>query len=165
MRLSKTWKYRSLFGVLFTALSVGIAAYAYAVTLTSAGEKAFATMLVMPSLEIQKYSELRFRSAPPGSGAEVISPRARAGAGGVKVVGFPNQAYTVFFPKAVDLVGSNPERSVKVTDFTSYPDAGTGLLGTQGQLENKVGATRNQLAIDMPSGVYEGNYTLTVAFP
>lgn len=165
MRLSKIRKFRSLSAVLFTALSVGIAAYAYAVTLTSAAEKAVVTMLVMPSLQIEKYSELTFRAARPGAQAEVISPRARGGAGGIKVVGFPNQAYTVFFPKAVDLVGTNPERSVKVTDFTSYPEAGSGLLGTHGQLENKVGATRNELEIDLPSGNYEGNYTLTVAFP
>ncbi len=165
MRLSKPRKFRTLLVVTFAALSVGIATYAYAVTLTTAREKALVTMLVMPSLQIEKYSELKFRSARPGAQAEVISPRARGGAGGVKVVGFPNQAYTMFFPQTVNLFGTNPERSVTVSDFTSYPEAGTGLLGTQGQLENKVGATRNELAIDLPSGVYEGNYTLTVAFP
>jgi hypothetical protein len=167
MRTLNKGTLRALCAFGFTVAVVGITTYAYAVTLTSAGTKAQARALILPALVIQKYSDLSFGSAAPGAKAEVISPRSNQGAGGVKVVGYPNQAYTVFLPTSVDLLapGQSAERSVKITDFTSYPEVGTGLLGSAGQLENRLGATRNALALDFPSGLYEGNYTLTIAFP
>lgn len=158
----------SILGVCVSVVAlIGATTYAYAMTLRTASTKAQARAVVLPALVIQKYSELTFHNAAPGAKAEVISPRSNGGAGGVKVVGYPNQAYTVFLPNLVNLTmpGRETGGTVKVTDFTSYPDLGMGLLGTGGQLENRLGATRNEIPRDLPSGAYVGDYTLTVAFP
>jgi hypothetical protein len=157
---------RTIWSAASISVLVALTTMAYAVTFKSASEKAMIRMLVLPTLKIEKYSDMSFRNASPGAKAEVISPH-RAGAAGLKVVGYPNQAYTLFLPKSVDLLPpvEGAVRGVTISDFTSYPEVGTGLLGTQGQLENKLGATRNEIALDLPSGSYQGNYTLTVAFP
>lgn len=169
MRLTHKKSTRVAVGTLFAVALVAGATIAYAVTLRSVNEKAVGRALILPALRIQKNADLNFRSALPGAKAEVIPPKSsRGGAGQVHVVGTPNQAFTLFLPNGVSLSSTGPGtegRNVFISEFTSFPALGSGALGSIGQLDNLLGATRHSLPRDIPSGMYHGNYTLTVAFP
>lgn len=128
-------------------------------------------------IAIVNSSPLVFGSFAAGSGGTVtVSNSGMCSAGGDVIIVVSNCATAEFtvtgdpnFTYAIDLPADNfvtltgPSGDMTITNFTSDPEGGNGLLSAGGSQNLSVGGTLN-VSNNQASGSYSGNFTVIVNY-
>jgi hypothetical protein len=120
-------------------------------------------------IQLEAISDLNFTAAVQGDPPQTIAPGTSENGrnASFRVTGNRFQAYVLMLPyHAVPIkTGSGgPAKVLTLTNFTSYPACGFGVLDGQGVGVLFVGATRSAIAPNQAAGVYSGNFTITVVY-
>jgi len=129
-----------------------------------------ATQKVVGNLTIANVSDLDFGTGSPGDPEKTVLPDVSDTAENASflVKGEANTSYRIQLPpdNAVKLRRTNGQgngQSIKVHSFQSFPSR-SGMLDAQGEQMLYVGATREALKDNLPSGIYQGSFTVTVIY-
>lgn len=133
----------------------------------AASTEATVTFSVIAALTIDNTQGLDFGSAVSGEGPKTISPSSNDGAANFLVRGEKERGVNVQLPTEeifLTPVGMpDSEVRIRVHSFVSDHEEGS-VIGADGELDLNVGAIRDAIPEEAPSGAYQGSFTVTVVY-
>ena len=115
-------------------------------------------------IQVSLLSPLQFRPALKGDGAEVIPADSfeTAENASLEVKGPRLTTFYIQLPQEITMAGNNGG-TLTVSGFTSSI-GNQGVLGLNGKKIFYVGATRNPIPFNIPSGTYSGTFPVLISY-